>query len=85
MRPVQFRAVNAEFARHQNEYLPLWAHKDEYGTVTTCWELSWWERVKMFVTGRLWVQVMTFNGPLQPIRPTVGQPEVRVRGEDTGG
>jgi len=69
MKPVHFPGSNCEFAADQLEYLPLPARKDLDGEVTTCWELTWRERLAVFCTGRLWWTVLTFNHPLQPQRP----------------
>lgn len=70
---VDFPEGNAVFARNQHEYKPLPAWTDG-NLVITCYRLSWWERVKMFLTGRVWFQQLTGGLPLQPQRPTVDYP-----------
>ena len=74
MEPISFSAANTIFAKDQPEYLPLPAYRDPSGEVVTCWRLSWRERVKILFTGRLWFATLTFNKPLQPMRPSVEWP-----------
>lgn len=60
------------YAKDQVDYIPLPCikEKDFYGTITIRWKLSWRERWKIFINGCMWQQVLTFNGPLQPIKLT---------------
>jgi hypothetical protein len=77
MKPIEFREANVVFAKDQPEYLPLPVYMDESdpkGRVISCWKLSLWECFTVFVTGRLWLSVLTFNKPLQPQKPTVECP-----------
>jgi len=68
MKAIAFREQNIEIAKNQEEYLTLPAHKsnDESGTMITCWYLSFWQRVKLLFTGRIWMSEMTFNKPITP-------------------
>lgn len=66
MKPIKFKGVNTILAENQLQYLPLPVWKGEDGTVISCWQLSWRERLKLFVDGRIWVKALTFNEPLQP-------------------
>ena len=59
------------YAKDQPEYLPLPAHRAKDGMVTSCWALSWRERLWVLLHGRIWLCVMTFNHPLQPQRQCV--------------
>jgi hypothetical protein len=76
MNPIKFEGHNRVFAENQPQYRPLPAHKsgDEEGTLTFCWKLSWKERFQIFISGRLWHQVLTFNSPLQPQLPLTTKP-----------
>jgi len=74
MKIATFPECNVVYAENQPEYLPLPAHKAEDGTVTSCWRLSLLERLKVVITGRLYLQVLTFNQPLQPLLLTVDKP-----------
>ena len=67
MQPVKFKGQNCTFAENQPEYLPLPAHKDAEGIVTSCWGLSLKERFRVLVRGKIFVQSMTFNSTLQPL------------------
>jgi hypothetical protein len=74
MKPVKFKQQNCIYAKDQPEYLSLSAHKSEDGMVTTCWKLSFAERIGILITGKIWWQIMTFNKPLQPQRPSIKSP-----------
>ncbi len=74
MKPIDFKGTNVVFAKNQPEYLPLPAVRTEDGIVTTCWEASFKERLKFLFRGKLWLQLMTFNHPLQPILPSIDKP-----------
>ena len=67
--PIEFKEQNVVFAKDQKEYKPLPAlvKNDAYGTVVTCWKMSFRDRIKALVTGRIWVYEASFNKPLTPI------------------
>lgn len=67
MRPIKFKDANCTFAEHQEEYLPLPAHRDCQGIITSCWAMSFKERIKVLLSGKIFVQSMTFDKPLQPL------------------
>lgn len=67
MSPVEFVGSNVVFAKNQPEYRPLPAHHTENGEVTSCWALDWRERLRVLFTGRVYLTLLTFNSPLQPI------------------
>ena len=68
MKPVKFKEQNCTFAENQYEYLPLPAHKikEREGRIISCWKLSFIERMRLLITGKLWVSLMSFNKPLTP-------------------
>lgn len=70
MKPTKFKQANVIFAKDQPEYLQLPAYKADDGRVVTCWKLSMVDRIRVLFTGRLWLGLMTFNNPLQPIIPS---------------
>ncbi len=72
MKPVKFKGQNVIFAETQPEYIPLPAHKDSEGIVTSCWDFSFMERLKIFYGAKLYWQQLTFNTPLQPVKPIIG-------------
>ena len=78
MKPIQFEGVNVTFAKNQPPYIPLPAHRDggPAGTVTTCWQLTWRERLQVLFSGIVWHQTMTFHKPLCPIRLMSSRPDL---------
>lgn len=83
MTPVEFREQNTVLAKDQPQYRPLPVHLQLRlpGTATSCWKLTWVERLQVLVTGRLWLQQMTLGSPLQPQLPSVSKPPIDM-GED---
>lgn len=73
MKPIDFPGVNHVFAKDQPEYqpLPVMALGDRECSVISCWQLTEEERDEVARTGKLYIKVMTFGHPLQPILPTV--------------
>lgn len=80
MKPIEFPEANVVFAKDQPEYTPLPAFKANTpeGECISCWQLSFSERLRLLFTGKLWVSLMTFNGPLQPSFFTTKKSEVLV-------
>lgn len=77
MTPIDFPQANCTLAKHQEQYLQLPVHRDDGapdGIITSCWQLTWWERLKILWFGRLWIQQMTFGQALQPQKPSVENP-----------
>ena len=68
MNLVNFPQANRTYAKDQPEYRQLPAHAVEgpEGRIVFCWSLSWYERLVVLFTGKLWHSVLTFNQPLQP-------------------
>ena len=71
MKVVKFKECNVVLGGGQPEYLPLPAHRDKNGLVTSCWGLNWKERIIVLFTGKVYLQLMTFNTPIQPQRMSV--------------
>ena len=74
MKPVKFEQQNATYAENQHEYLPLPVYRTKDGLVVSCWGMSWRERFRAFFHGKVWLEVMTFNKPLQPQRLSADLP-----------
>jgi len=68
MKPIYFKGGNATYAKTQEQYLNLPAHKSSEGIVTTCWELTFKERLKILFGSYIFLKVHTFNKPLQPLK-----------------
>lgn len=77
MNPVEFKGQNIVMGKDQPEYLPLPAFKDKEGQVLTCWKPTnfreWWKMVR---GGRVYIILLTFNQPLQPMRVMAENPMV---------
>ncbi len=71
MKPIKFTECNFTYAKNQPPYLPLPAHKTDNGLVTSCWSLSILERLRVLFTGRIYLKMLTFNKPLQPLKVLV--------------
>jgi hypothetical protein len=67
MKPKKFKEVNVTYGENQPEYLPLPAYHAENGQAVFCFELDDEERKRVAETGEVWVSLLTFNQPLQPI------------------
>ena len=75
MTPIKFKEHNIVFAKNQPEYLQLPAYHDKVGgRIFHCWRLTWKEKLKILFTGKLWIKVLTFNNPPQPILPGLDSP-----------
>jgi len=74
MIPIEFDGFNATFAEDQPEYLPLPCFKNAKGEIIICWRLSFKERLKALLFGKVWQEVLTFNKPLQPIKLSLSKP-----------
>lgn len=78
MQPINFDGANIVFGANQPEYQPLPAEcvgKPETGQINTCWELSPDELKQIQETGKIWVSILTFGQPLQPVLVSVDKPK----------
>lgn len=68
MEAIGFKESNVEVAKDQKEYktLPSFRAKDEQGTMVSCYRLSFLERAKVVLRGKIWMSEMTFNKPVTP-------------------
>ena len=77
MEPIKFDGANVVFGANQPEYIPLPAEKNPAtGVVLTCWKFSPDELKKIQGTGVIWLEMLTFNQPLQPVRLDVERPDI---------
>ena len=70
--PRPGEAKSVVFAEDQPEYLKLPANVNEI-YVESKWRFNWRERLLVLFRGTMYLTVMTFGDPLQPIRPSVGR------------
>lgn len=66
--PVIPGCLEVTYAKNQPEYIPLPAIKSADGMVTTRWHMSWKERLKALLSGSVYLQILTFNQKLQPVK-----------------
>ena len=62
------------FGADQPEYQPLPALVVGSDSLLTRWHLTWRERLRILWTGDLYLWLMPFGRPLQPVLPTVDRP-----------
>ena len=76
MKPVKFEGSNCTYAEDQEDYLslPAYKHDDEFGSISSCWQLTLWERLKVLFTGRIYSTLLSFGKPLAPQRLDVNSP-----------
>lgn len=74
MKPIKFKESNVVYAKNQSEYQELPAYRSPDGQVITCWQLSFIERIKVILKGQIWLRMLTFNNPLQPVMFEVKKP-----------
>ncbi len=70
MKAVDFPESNQNIAEKQDEYITLPAYRDKNdpnGYLITCWKASFKERLLFLFTGKMYLSIMTFNKPLQPL------------------
>ena len=68
--------VEVVYAKDQAEFLPLPAIRNPDGNILTRWKLSFWERLRVLLTGDVYLWVSTFNRKLQPVLLQVERPRV---------
>lgn len=68
------------FAKDQPEYQPLPAFRDHDGYVLTRWRMTWRERLRVLFTGDIYLSLLTFGRPLQPVLLFTEKPKVQMPG-----
>lgn len=64
------------YAKDQPGYIPLPALRFDDGLVVTRWDLTWKERLILLFGGSVFLGLLTFNKPLQPIKLSTSVQEV---------
>lgn len=77
MKTVPFKYQTCVIGKNQPQYLPLPAErrKSEDGEVISCWQPTFWERIKILFGYNIYSSLITFQEKIQPQRITVGYPE----------
>ncbi len=73
MQPIEFPQQNVTYAKNQPPYLPLPVYRDEQ-EATACWGMTWRERFRVLLTGKVYVTLLHFGGPLTPSRVSLDAP-----------
>ena len=81
-RPVEGQHI--VFAADQPEYIPLPVWRKPGGEVVSRWRLSWRERIAALMGRPLYIEVLTFNRPLQPVYLTFSEDEALYAGQPAG-
>jgi hypothetical protein len=63
------------YAKDQPQYLPLPVRRTEDGEVVSRWKPNWKARIAVLFGADFYLTMLTFNGPLTPIRVAVEKPE----------
>jgi len=71
---IKFDGCNVTYGEGQPEYKPLPALRLDDGEVITCWNPSFRERLKILFTGKIWLNILTFNKPLQQLLMSANRP-----------
>jgi hypothetical protein len=74
MIPVRFPEANAILAMSQEEYEPLPVYRAPDGQTICAFRLSPSELEEIAKTRTLWISVLTFNKPFQPIGLSTQKP-----------
>jgi hypothetical protein len=65
-------------AKDQPQYLPLpvanFQYSDGTESMISCYHLSWRERLRILITGKVWWEQLTFGSPLQPQKMYLAEP-----------
>lgn len=65
------------YAENQPQYIPLpmWKGLDDpEGRRVSRWRLTWRERLSVLLGGSIWISILTFGKPLQPVLPEASCP-----------
>lgn len=78
MELIEFPEQTIVIAKDQPQYrpLPAYQYRDAEATIVCCWRLSWRERLRVLLTGRIWHRVLTFRQSLQPQLLTTEKPDM---------
>ena len=67
MEPIKFDDNCIMFAEDQPEYetLPVLKVEGDMGTFyTSCWKLSFWEKIKVVFTGKIFIMILGLQPPI---------------------
>lgn len=79
MEPIKIDGVNIVFGAEQPEYQPMPAIRvgnPRTGQIIVCWKFSPEELKRVQETGVIFVSLLTFGQPLQPVLVSVDKPDI---------
>ena len=76
MKPIEFEGADMVFGKNQPEYMPLPAKQIDDKTIMTCWELSDEDILLINSSKKIWLGIMTFGKPLQPVLLTASRTDI---------
>ena len=73
---MNFEESDVIYGENQPEYWPLPAKlgNRKVGEIHTCWELTPEELQEIQKTGVIWLSILTFHNPLQPVALSATKP-----------
>ncbi|MEP2447373.1 MAG: hypothetical protein ABJI69_09105 [Balneola sp.] len=77
MKPIEFEQQNTTYAEDQVQYHNLPSHVDKDGVVTSCWEVTEEDLQEIQSNGKIYISILTFGGPLQPISVSIKNPLIQ--------
>ncbi len=83
MKPIKFEGVNVIYAEDQAEYIPLPCLVREDGRAVSCWKMSFFDRIRALFLGKVWLHILTYGKPLQPVFLQTDSPFCRRKGDET--
>ena len=76
MKPIEFEGADIVFGKNQLEYMPLPAKQVDDKTIMTCWELTDEDILLINSSKKIWLGIMTFGKPLQPVLLTASRTDI---------
>lgn len=76
MKPIDFEGADMVFGKNQPEYMPLPAKQVNNNTIMTCWELTDEDILLINSSKKIWLGIMTFGKPLQPVLLTASRTDI---------
>ena len=76
MKPIEFEGVTDHYGKMQDGVSPLPLRCYANGQFVSCWKLLWRERLKVLVSGMVWLDVHTHNRGMPPVYLTTDKSEV---------
>lgn len=74
MKSIQFKESRVVYAK-DNPVYEAYAYRDEspkgQKDIVLCYDVGFWERLMLLITGKIWVNITTLDGNMRPMRMSV--------------